>query len=107
VLPGQVAVSVRRAGRLLLQVLRECGVGVSPFPEVMQFAPDFLCPPPGGMREEREVGVWLARFAWPGCRPGCRMSFGPTLRLYRECVREPEWRVQVLLQYRPSRDGRV
>jgi hypothetical protein len=57
-LPG-LAAGVQ--GVLLFQVLRQRGVGVGPRAEVVQLAPNLLGPAPGGVREEWEIGVGLAR----------------------------------------------
>src|SRR5262249_11212197 len=59
---------------LLFQVLRQGRVGVSPRPEIVEFAADLLGPVPGRVREEREFGAWFRGLARPG--GWCRMALG-------------------------------
>src|SRR5262249_23262444 len=53
-------------GVLLVQVLRQGCIGVSPGAEVVKSASDLLSPLAAGMGVKREIGVRLGRLAaWP------------------------------------------
>src|SRR5262249_30608149 len=65
-------------GVLLLQVLRQGGVGVGPGSEVVQPAADLLGPHASSVREEGEVGCRLVGFG-AGCRMRANHATGPLL----------------------------
>ena len=46
---------------LLFEVLLECAVGILPWLEVVELAPDLLGPAPGRVGEQRELRLWFAR----------------------------------------------
>ena len=65
----------------LIKVFPKGTVGVIPSTEIMHASPDLLGPAPGGVREQRQVGIRLARFlvASASAKLGCHDCFETSL----------------------------